>query len=201
MPERPILIAYDGSEDAKSVIPPQWAVTGLAARGVWPSIRELEAIIECPTIREDGSLLDTPGWDEETALLYLPNAAFDPIPDRPTLDDARKAAGELSDLVCDFPFKDERHKAAWLAALLTVIARFAIGGPVPMFLIDANNRGSGKSKLADLISAIATGRDMARKAYPEDDAEMRKVLTEIQDGSFAKKFIEENARLVTNLDV
>jgi hypothetical protein len=168
-----------GEQVLKAVIPPLWAVAGLAARGIWPKLRHLEGITETPMIREDGSLLDVPGWDEDTGLLYIPNGAFDPIPERPTIDDARTAASLLFDLVTDFPLKDENHKAAWLAALLTVVGRFAIDGPVPMFLFDANNRGSGKSLLCDLISLIAFNRNMARKAYPEDDAEMRKVLTSI----------------------
>jgi hypothetical protein len=54
--------------------------------------------------------------------------------------------------------------SAWIASLLSPLARPAIEGPVPLFPTDSNTRGSGKSKLCDLTSIAVTGRDMA--AHP-----------------------------------
>jgi hypothetical protein len=45
---------------------------------------------------------------------------------------------------CDSPFKTEALRAAWLAGVLTPIARFAFRVPAPLFLMDANVRGAGK---------------------------------------------------------
>ena len=67
-------------------------------------------------IKGDGTILDAPGWDETTELLYEPNALFPPIPAEPTREDAKDAAEQLLELVCDFPFTNECHRAAWLAA-------------------------------------------------------------------------------------
>ena len=157
--------------------PPDWAINGVAARGEWPDIRPVEAIVEAPAMRPDGSILDRPGWDELTELLYEPNAIFPAIPATPTREDAKKAARILLDLVIDFPFKSVHHEAAWLAALLTPLARFAINGHCPLFMIDANAPGTGKSKLTDIISIICTGREMPRTTYPDNDEEMRKRIT------------------------
>ena len=44
----------------------------------------------------------------------------------------------------DFPFAADMHRAAWLAALLTPLARPAFDGPAPLFLVDANVRAAGK---------------------------------------------------------
>jgi hypothetical protein len=155
---------------------PGWLVPAIAERGDWPGLKPLAGIVEAPTMREDGSILTDPGYDHSTGLLYMPSTEFPDIPDKPTKRDATVAAGRLLDLVQDFPFKDEAHKAAWLAALVTVQARYAIPGPVPMFVIDASSAGSGKTKLADLIATICFGRQAAKLGYPDSDEEMSKLL-------------------------
>lgn len=90
---------------------------------------------------------------------------------------------DLFDLVENFPFASELHKACWLAGLLTPFARPAIDGPCPLFLIDANSAGTGKSLLCDVISLIVTGRDMPRTTYPDNEEEMRKRITSIALGA------------------
>lgn len=171
-------------------LPPDWCIAGVAARAEWQGVRPLEAVIEAPTLRPDGTVLDRPGYDEETGLLYIPNDRYPPIPARPTLDDARKAAGILIRLVGDFPFavmtdaggkSDEgsTHRSAWLSAVLTILARFAIDGPTPLTVFDATTPGSGKTLLAELVSRISTGRPMPRTAYPDSDDELRKRITSI----------------------
>lgn len=159
--------------------PPEWLVPGVASRGEWPGIRHIEAVIECPAIRHDGTVLDHPGWDSATGLLYEPNAAFPKIPKAPSKDEAAAAADLLLALVVDFPFVGLEHRAAWLAALLTPIARFAIAGPCPLFLADASAPGSGKGLAFDLISILATGRNMPVTTYPDGDEEMRKRITAV----------------------
>jgi hypothetical protein len=165
--------------------PPKETVSAIVARGHYPAIRCLEAVVESPTLRPDGTILDTPGWDAETGLLYEPNAEFPPIPQTPNKMLAIRCATRILDLVENFPFagesEDERYnnRAAWLAALLTAMVRFAIHGPCPLFLIDANCPGTGKTLLADVVSIITTGRGMSRTAYPDDEAELRKRITSI----------------------
>ncbi len=177
----------DGDFEAVAAQIPDWAIAATSARGEWADIRHLEAVVEAPVLRPDGSILDAPGYDDRTGLLYEPGAKFLPVPGRPTRDDAKLAADELLALVADFPFACESGNepnrgfdaAAWLAGVLTPFARFAIAGPCPMFLFDANVAGSGKSKLCDLIAIIGSGRPMARTDYPDDNDEMRKCITAI----------------------
>lgn len=159
--------------------PPDWLAPGVVARGTWPRIRHIEAIAEAPQLRPDGSILDVPGYDDATGLLYEPNAEFPPIPDRPSKDQAIRATRDLIELVVDFPFATDNDRAAWLAALLTPLARPAIAGPCPLFMFDATTPGSGKTLLCDLIAILNTGRPMARTAYPDSDEEMRKRITSI----------------------
>jgi hypothetical protein len=159
--------------------PPDWAVQAVHARGTWPGVRYLSGIVEAPVLRADGSVLEVPGYDARTGLLFEPSGPFLPVPEQPTHADARAAAGELLAAVQDFPFERDEHQSAWLAALLTPLARFAFEGPAPLFLIDANTRGSGKSKLADLVSVVVSGRDMPRMAPEQREEEWRKRITSI----------------------
>ncbi len=156
--------------------PPDWSVNAVAARGEWPGIRTLGAVVEAPTLRDDGTVLETPGYDPLSGLFYAPDGTFPPIPGRPTRDDARRAADELFEIVCDFPFSGPEHRAAWLAGLLTLPARFATNGSVPLFMVDANCPGAGKGKLVDLCSIVATGRMVSKIDLPDSNEEVRKML-------------------------
>jgi len=53
---------------------------------------------------------------------------------------------------------------------------------VPLFLFDANCPGTGKSKLSDIIAILATGREMPRGTYPDDQDEMQKMLLSVAMG-------------------
>lgn len=162
--------------------PPSWSVSAVMDRGYWPGVRPLLGVIEAPTMRPDGSILAKPGYDAATMLYLHPGETFPAVPDRPSREQARRAAEVLLDLVVDFPFVGPEHRAAWLAALLSVVARSAVVGPVPLFALDANSPGSGKSLLADLVATIASGRRIARTIWPtgrDSDDEMRKRITSL----------------------
>jgi hypothetical protein len=165
----------NGKSKVVDAHPPTWAVNAILAREQWPDIRYLVGILEAPTLRADGSVIETAGYDPRSGLLYVPNGSFPPVPCKPTQEDARQAADVLLELVKDFPFKKD-HKAAWLAALLTPLARFLIDGACPMFLFEANTSGAGKTLLCDVIAVIATGRVMTRTGYYHDPVEMDKQI-------------------------
>lgn len=159
--------------------PPAWCVQAVAARGEWPELRPLDGVIEAPILRPDGSALTSPGYDDATGLLNIATTPVPPLPARPTLDDARRALAELLDLVGDFPFETAAHRAAWLAALLTPFALYAAGGPPPLFLLDANTRGAGKTTLVKIIWALAFGRPLQPFPHAPDPEEERKRLMAI----------------------
>ena len=130
-----------------------------------PRLRVLRGIVDAPTLRADGSLLAASGYDD-TSGLY---ADFDPsawptMPERPTRTDARAALVKLYDLVEETPFAAPMHRAVWVAALLTVVARNFAAGNVPLFAFSANVPGAGKGTLVDLIAEIATGRGATKWA-------------------------------------
>jgi hypothetical protein len=168
-----------GQGETKPCHPPDWAVKAVEARGRWKGIRPLEAVVEEPVLRMDGTVLQTPGYDSSTGILYDPQVEFPPVPEHPALDQVKQALGDLLEVVADVPFASEVDQAAWLAGALTPMARFAYTGPSPLNSIESNVRGAGKSLSADAISVINTGRNMARASAPEDNQEARKLITTV----------------------
>jgi len=90
---------------------PKDVCAAVLARKQWPSIRHLHAVVTAPTVRPDGTILQEPGYDEPTGLLYLPNADYPEIDDRADFDAALAAKESLLSVVQDFPFKDLKHHA------------------------------------------------------------------------------------------
>jgi hypothetical protein len=159
--------------------PPAWCVSAVHARANWPGVRHLESIVDYPVIRPDGTILHEPGYDPQTALLVLPAGLKCLLVDQPTKDMAIAARDALFEVVVDFPFERQIHRAAWLAALLTPLARFAFSGPAPLFLVDANVRAAGKGLLLDSISRIITGQRFTVATYSHDEDELRKRITSL----------------------
>jgi hypothetical protein len=149
------------------------------ARAEWPGVRHLEAVADYPVLRPDGTILDRPGYDPDTGLLLEVAAPLPPIPERPSKERAVAARDRLLEVVADFPFEGEAHRAAWLAGLLTPLARFAFTGPAPLFLVDANVRAAGKGLLLDCISRIVTGERFTTATYTGDEEELRKRITSL----------------------
>jgi hypothetical protein len=88
----------------------------------------------------------------------------------------------LRDLVSDFPFAAPEHFSAWLATLLTTVARPAIDGPVPMLWLDANRRGTGKSKLGRLIGIITVSDKPTELSWTSDEKEMESRIASLLGG-------------------
>lgn len=159
--------------------PPTWSVAAVHARACWPGIRHLEAVVDYPVLRPDGTVLCRPGYDPETGLLLESTEQLPLIADHPTREDAFAARDALLEVVADFPFDLEVRRAAWLAGLLTPLARFAFAGPAPLFLVDANVRAAGKGLLLDCISRIVTGERFTIATYTSDEDELRKRITSL----------------------
>lgn len=167
----------DDDGKPKDVHPPTWLVAAIDARRIWPGIRILRGVTDAPFIRSDGAVVQDAGFDEASGVIYRPTATFPTIDPDVDEDDADAAMEELFEVVCDFRFVDGAHQAAWLAGLLTPIARFAFHGPAPLFLFDANVRGAGKGLLVQTIANIVLGSDVPVSSYSGDSEEMRKRIT------------------------
>lgn len=159
--------------------PPDWAVDALLeARRKW-RVPLLEGITEAPVLLRSGRVLQEPGYDSESGLHFLPPAdvQFPKVNETPVESELEWAKTNLRSAVCDFPFLADSHRAVWMAGLLSYFARWAYEGPTPLFLVDANTRGSGKTLLARLAAIIALGREPTLTAQAtDDDQERRRIL-------------------------
>jgi hypothetical protein len=167
----------DGEQPAQG---PGHVVSAIAARGVWEGFPHLAGIVSHPVLLPNGQVLATPGFhDDSGLLLWLPDGLLVEVGDRPTQADAVAARSVLLDVVADFPFKADTHRAAWLAATLTPLARPAFAGPAPLNLVDGNVAGVGKGLLADVAAITVLGRPFSVAGYTSDREELRKVITTI----------------------
>jgi hypothetical protein len=155
-------------------VPERVVDTYLARVGEW-QLPVLTAITGTPYLRHDGSLYDVPGYDPVTGLLYKPDCEFDQIPERPTRSDAIAALGMFNELLAGFPFVAGADKAVALSAILTALDRHNMP-TAPLHGFTATAAGTGKSKLADIVSILATGRPAAVKSQPEGEDELEKRL-------------------------
>jgi hypothetical protein len=155
-----------------------WAVIPVPHRSKYPELKGWEQArkAEADLPRHFGPAVSRRNLG---LLLGEPAAAFPPVDPGVAIDDADAAVQEMREVVCDFRFETPDHEAAWLAGLLTPLARFAFDGPAPLFLIDANVRGAGKGLLAQTVGEVVLGREMPVSSYAHDPDEMRKKVTAI----------------------
>ena len=103
MAESATFLKYDKKEDDwVSALPPEWVPDTLLARKHW-TFPPLEGMISSPTMRLDGTILETQGYDHETGLFLLPHDLhFPAIPTDPAKEDAHNAAHALLEVFIDF---------------------------------------------------------------------------------------------------
>ncbi len=167
--------------------PPLDVVRDILSLCEWPGLPSIEAIVETPVLRQDGTLLCRSGYDPATRLYYAPGPGLQKVRvlEIPSGEDARTAAKHILDeLFADFPFKDDASRANSLGLMLSVVVRPMIDGNLPLALLDKPQAGTGASFLAEVVAMIATGRPACMMGAPETEDEWRKSITSaLLDGS------------------
>ena len=160
--EATILQRYNGKRKRWVQVDPtlQLARLILARERRWTFPR-IAGVITTPTLRPDGSLLATEGYDQRSELYLMSSLKLPPIPERPTKEQALEALEHLTELFCEFSFSDKEGKkrlnqSVALSGLLTASVRGSLP-TAPVHLIRADTPGTGKSYLIDVIAIITTG--------------------------------------------
>jgi putative DNA primase/helicase len=118
----------------------------------------VSGIITTPTLRTDGSLLATSGYDPRSELYLMLDMRLPPMSVSPTQEQGLKSLAILKRLFEEFSFQRKAlDLSVALAGLLTALLRGSLPTS-PIFLVRADTPGTGKSYLVDVISTIATGR-------------------------------------------
>src|SRR5262249_26116441 len=152
--EAAILQRYNGKRKRWVHIDPplQLARLVLTRERRW-AFPHVAGVITTPTLRADGSLLSTEGYDPRSELYLTPGVQLPPIPERPTREQALKALERLTGLFREFSFSDRERKkrlnqSVTLSGLLTASIRGSLP-TAPVHLIRADTPGTGKSYLVD----------------------------------------------------
>jgi hypothetical protein len=171
---------FDGNTKAlKPASPSMKLALTLKQRRHRLRLPNLAALINCPTIRANGQLMTEPGFDPDTGILFDPRGlVFPPVPDKPTKAVAQTALATISRLVETFDFVTRDDRAVALSLILTAIVRSGLP-TAPMHGFDAPVAGSGKSKLVDIASILATGHEAGVTAQGEDREEAEKRLSSL----------------------
>lgn len=159
-----------------TVNPPQDYVAALSKAIIYKHLPYLHKLIYQPYLRDDGSIIQKNGYDEETKVYGIFNPKDFLIPEYPTDNEAYTALAFLEEIIEEFPFKRIEDKSATICAMLTASIRSSLP-TAPMFHIRAPQISSGKSFLCRLITAFATKKLGTPTTFPKDEDECRKLLT------------------------
>jgi hypothetical protein len=161
----------------RGAFPPPEVVRDIASID-FPPFPALSSVTEVPTLRADGTILGTPGYDPVSTVFYAPanNLKMFPLPDFPTQKQVIDAKSLIEEAIGEFPYADDASRANVFGLLLTPVLRPAIFGCTPLAVVDAPQAGTGKSLLIDVLSIITTGRPSAMVPYPSREEEMQKQI-------------------------
>lgn len=174
---------FDMKKDKEVVVdmPLPLAKTLMSRRGQW-SLPSLSGIITAPTLRADGSVLSEPGYDMQTGLILCPDVQMSGLIENPCQEQAQAAMQVIKDVIRTFPFVSEVDRAVALSAILTAAVRRSMR-TAPMHAFTAPTAGSGKSKLADIASAVAVGSKASVVQYARGEEFEKRLGTELLKGS------------------
>jgi hypothetical protein len=171
----------EGNPKMRKVHPWKWLIELLMERcNVWP-VPPLLGVVEAPVMLPSGEVLQTAGYHADSGLYFFPRpgAEFRPVEEKPTDAQVQEARALLHEAICDFPLKKPAERAAWIACVLSYFARWMYEGPTPLFFVDGNVAGAGKTKLARLASIICLGRWCLERDQPRDDEEEQRFITSV----------------------
>lgn len=181
----------------KPIYPPSLLVRDLIRRASqWaPALRNVTRV---PTYGADWNLIGQPGFHEVDQVFYHPDhQPIPPVPAHPGCAQVSQARHILcDDLLGQFPFVAQSHRAAAVAALIVPFIRDRIDGATPLHLIESPQPGTGKTLLADVLVIPALGKAPAATTEIANGDDLRKWLTSTSLVSDGVVLIDNiNARL------
>lgn len=162
----------------EEITPPRDVLSSVLAAKTWASLPPLRGVIGAPVLRQDGTLLQQPGYDQATGFYLASSIDLPPVPDEPTTEQVNAARRFLlRELLADFPWSQPADRANYLALLVTPILRYYTRSLTPFALIDATMPASGKTILTAGPGMLYGQRVLT---WPDNnDEELRKSITAV----------------------
>jgi len=135
--------------------------------------------VRTPVLKPDGSILQRPGYDADTGLVYMPSEGMERcnVLETPTYADALEKVAFIEDYIGEFCYKTGADRANAYGLLLSPFIRPYIKGHIPLALIDAPEAGTGKGLLSSSFCLIWTSEEPTLLSLSESENEMRKLIT------------------------
>ena len=170
-----VKVGRDGESIDVHADPPKLVIADMQALP-HPDLPVVEAIVRCPVLDSRGRLVGARGYDR-SGLYYDPPDGYE-VAATPTGPEAVEIARDflLAEWLGEFPFASATDRAHALALLLLPFVRRMIDGPTPLHIIEASERGTGKSLLAEVLCAPALGQFPAGSPLSPSEEEVRKRL-------------------------
>lgn len=139
----------------------------------------LERVSHAPFVRPDGSIVTTPGYDEATRTILIPDPELEglTVPEHPTPAQVEAARDLImTEWLGDFPFEGDADRANVLGLVVTPAIRGLVS-VAPMAVIDGIQMGVGKNKIADTLMMVYTGHAALPMNFVDEKDELRKQIT------------------------
>lgn len=160
----------------KAAVPNQDVTSSFLGKRYWAHIRPIRAVSKTPIPHLDGTIA-TDGYDRETRTLVASNIDLPELPAKVSREDAMRALEELVEPFAEFHFAGPSHRYVSAALTLTLLLRPSIGGNVPFFIFRAPQKDCGKSLVAKVACAIATGSVPGANTWSGEKEEQAKALS------------------------
>ena len=148
--------AVGGPQKGRSSWPPGWLATALRSEPD-PALPTVVAASHIPTLRPDGTLATTPGFDVASGAYYAPRGPAVAVPDVPTKADVDAAARLLCGFLDEIGFERDRDRVAAVAVIVEAVLRPVLKMPRPIFVVEPTVRGDHKELLPALLGVIVDG--------------------------------------------
>lgn len=186
-----IKVVYkEGQPEIVPSRPPSDLAPDILTRPELP-LPKLEAIANAPVVLPSGEVLLEDGFDLESGILLRLHKLSGLRTNMPTAE----ALALLDEVFADFPFVEAAGYAHALAMTLQGFVRPLITGAVPLYLIDAPARGTGKGLLTEVSSLITLGYPAPVMSQPRDGDELEKRITTVLLEARQTIFLDNVTRL------
>jgi hypothetical protein len=162
----------------EEVTPSSNVLNAVLAPKEWPHLRTLYGIIGAPVLRQDGTLLQAPGYDAATGLYLASKVPISLVPEKPSAAQVKEAREFLSgNFLGDFPWAGPADKANYFGLLVTPVLRSYLRTLIPFGVITSTTPSSGKTILTCGLGMLYGQRVLT---WPgSDEAELRKAITSV----------------------